>query len=164
MARKGKLLEAIGYMRTSSATNVGPDKDSEARQRKAIEGYAKSAGMVIVEWFYDAAVRGADTITERPGFAVLAPEDMVLHSATHLFNEGEFDRGLRDLNDLDLLLREFGAAAELRPRLGFGFAGKDCYRPPDEINPRALRLPAFDHNADRNARERCIGAQLAASR
>jgi hypothetical protein len=33
-------------MRTSSATNVGPDKDSEARQRKAIEGYAKSAGMV----------------------------------------------------------------------------------------------------------------------
>jgi DNA invertase Pin-like site-specific DNA recombinase len=48
MARKGKLLEAIGYMRTSSATNVGEGKDSEARQRKAIEGYAKSAGMVIM--------------------------------------------------------------------------------------------------------------------
>jgi hypothetical protein len=67
MARKEKLLEAIGYMRPSSATNVGPDKDSVARQRKAIEGYAKSAGMVIVDWFYDKAVRGADVITERPG-------------------------------------------------------------------------------------------------
>jgi hypothetical protein len=31
------------------ATNVGKGKDSEARQRKAIEGYAKSAGMVIVD-------------------------------------------------------------------------------------------------------------------
>ena len=44
MAGKGKRVEAIAYMRTSSATNVGDGKDSEARQRKAIEGYAKSAG------------------------------------------------------------------------------------------------------------------------
>jgi DNA invertase Pin-like site-specific DNA recombinase len=58
-------------MRTSSTTNVGEGKDSEARQRKAIEGYAKSAGFVIVEWFYDKAVRGADAITERPGFAAM---------------------------------------------------------------------------------------------
>jgi hypothetical protein len=43
-----------------------------------------------------------------PGLAVLSPEDMVLHSATHLFYEGEFDRGLRDVSDLDLLLRHFG--------------------------------------------------------
>ncbi|MGF1630423.1 MAG: nucleotidyltransferase family protein [Kiloniellaceae bacterium] len=40
---------------------------------------------------------------------VLAPTDMVLHSAVHLFNEGEFDRGLRDLLDLSDLLRHFGA-------------------------------------------------------
>lgn len=71
MARKGKLVEAIGYMRTSSATNVGEGKDSETRQRRAIEGYAKSAGMIIVDWFYDKAVRGADAITERPGFAAM---------------------------------------------------------------------------------------------
>ncbi len=58
-------------MRTSSATNVGEGKDSEARQRKAIEAYAKSAGVVIVEWFYDAAVSGADAIEARPGFASL---------------------------------------------------------------------------------------------
>jgi DNA invertase Pin-like site-specific DNA recombinase len=54
-------------MRTSSAANVGDGKDSEARQRKTIEGYAKSAGMVITDWFYDAAVSGADPIESRPG-------------------------------------------------------------------------------------------------
>ena len=45
MSTKGKRVEAIGYMRTSSATNVGDGKDSEARQRKAIESYAKAAGI-----------------------------------------------------------------------------------------------------------------------
>lgn len=38
---------------------------------------------------------------------VLAPVDMVLHSATHLFHDGELEHGLRDLVDLDGLLRHF---------------------------------------------------------
>lgn len=41
------------------------------------------------------------------GLRVLCPCDMVLHSATHLFHEGEPDNLLRDLTDLDLLLRKF---------------------------------------------------------
>ena len=61
MAHKGKrLVEAVAYMRTSSSTNVGADKNSEKRQRAAIESYAKVAGFVVVDWFYDAAVRGSD--------------------------------------------------------------------------------------------------------
>jgi hypothetical protein len=71
VADKGKRVEVVGYMRTSSATNVGDGKDSEARQRKAIEGYAEASGGVIVDWFYDAAVSGADPIEVRPGFAEL---------------------------------------------------------------------------------------------
>jgi hypothetical protein len=71
MVDKGKRVEAVGYMRTSSAANVGDGKDSEARQRKAIEGYAKASGIVVVDWFYDAAVSGADAIEARPGFAAL---------------------------------------------------------------------------------------------
>ena len=39
----------------------------------------------------------------------LAPLDMVLHSASHLFHEGELDQGFRGIVDLDSLLREFGA-------------------------------------------------------
>lgn len=38
---------------------------------------------------------------------VLAPIDMVLHSAVHLFQEGEFGHGLRDLLDLKDLLEHF---------------------------------------------------------
>lgn len=41
------------------------------------------------------------------GVFVLAPADMVLHSALHLFQEGEFGHGLRDLLDLLDLLRHF---------------------------------------------------------
>jgi hypothetical protein len=48
-------------------------------------------------------------IDESGRLAVLGPADMVLHSAVHLFNEGEFDNGLRDLDDLDRLLRHFAA-------------------------------------------------------
>jgi len=48
---------------------------------------------------------------------VLAPEDMVLHSAVHLMQEGEFHTGLRDLLDLDDLLRHFGADSAFWPAL-----------------------------------------------
>ncbi len=44
---------------------------------------------------------------DMPGLFVLSHIDMVLHSATHLFHEGEFDQGLRDLSDLDLMIREY---------------------------------------------------------
>lgn len=64
---ENKPMKAIGYMRTSSATNV--EGDSEARQRAAIQSYANAAGFTIVAWFYDAAVSGADPIDSRPGFA-----------------------------------------------------------------------------------------------
>ncbi|NOR69338.1 MAG: hypothetical protein GQ532_06520 [Methylomarinum sp.] len=41
------------------------------------------------------------------GIYVLSLNDMILHSATHLFHEGEFEGGLRDISDLSLLLDEF---------------------------------------------------------
>jgi hypothetical protein len=43
----------------------------------------------------------------QPGLYVLAPADMVLHSAVHLFHEGEFNHGLRDLFDIHRLLLHF---------------------------------------------------------
>lgn len=43
------------------------------------------------------------------GVWVLSDIDKILHSAAHLFHEGEFDFGLRDLSDLDLLIKEFSA-------------------------------------------------------
>jgi len=53
---------------------------------------------------------------------LLAPADMVLHSAAHLFLNEELGSGLRDLADLDSLLRHFGREAgfwdELTARAG----------------------------------------------
>ena len=69
--RRIKSTPALAYLRTSSAANVGADKDSEKRQRAAIEAFAKHAGFEIAAWFYDEAVSGADRIEERPGFADL---------------------------------------------------------------------------------------------
>jgi DNA invertase Pin-like site-specific DNA recombinase len=43
------MQKAIAYYRTSSAANVGPDKDSEGRQRLAVETFAGRAGYEIVE-------------------------------------------------------------------------------------------------------------------
>ncbi len=40
---------------------------------------------------------------------LLSPVDRWLHSAAHLFQEGEFHNALRDLTDLDLLSRELGS-------------------------------------------------------
>ncbi len=60
---------AVAYLRTSSATNVGGD--SEARQRAAVQEYAKRAGLTVAAEFYDAAVSGADPLDQREGFTAL---------------------------------------------------------------------------------------------
>lgn len=44
----------------------------------------------------------------------LDPVDMLLHSATHLFYDGETDKSLRDMVDLDRMLRGFDAGQWLR--------------------------------------------------
>lgn len=62
---------AVAYFRTSSAANVGLDKDSEARQREAVLHYAKAARLHIVAEFSDAAVSGTDPVDARPGFQAL---------------------------------------------------------------------------------------------
>lgn len=58
---------------------------------------------------------------EGTGFWVLSSEDRVLHSAAHLFHEGEFKHGLRDISDIDLLLRQFSDLENFWSRL-FGRA------------------------------------------
>jgi hypothetical protein len=44
----------------------------------------------------------------RPGFRGLCPPHLVLHAAAHLFHDGEIAGAIRDLVDLDGLLRWFG--------------------------------------------------------
>ena len=67
----GDPKKALAYLRTSSATNVGEDKDSAKRQRAAIAAYTKRRKIEVIAEYYDAAVSGAEPIGQRPGFANL---------------------------------------------------------------------------------------------
>ena len=90
-----EIRKAVAYLRTSSRTNVGADKDSDKRQRAAIEAYAKIAGYELVDTFYDAAVSGADPVSERSGFAEML-ERLMSNGARTILLESP-DRFARDL-------------------------------------------------------------------
>jgi DNA invertase Pin-like site-specific DNA recombinase len=95
LARHRKQVEAVAYLRTSSAANAGPDKDSDKRQRAAINAFAKGNGYVIVDEFYDAAVSGSDPIGERPGFKAML--DRIAGNGVRCIIVESPDRFARDL-------------------------------------------------------------------
>jgi len=61
----------------------------------------------------DAEAMLADSVELENGLRILSPADMICHSAAHLFADGDLAGGLRNLWDIDRLLRDFG------PRDGF---------------------------------------------
>ena len=91
----GKRIGAIAYLRTSSAANVGADKDSDQRQRAAIAAFAKAHGYRLIDEFYDAAVSGADPVTERPGFKAML--DRIAGNGVRVILVESPDRFARDL-------------------------------------------------------------------
>ncbi len=98
----------------------------------------------------DAAAMIADSVALDNGLRVLCPEDMVIHAACHLFADGDLAGGLRNLWDIDRLVRAFAAepgfAVRLRERARLHQLGG----PTD----RALRLAAhlYDTPVERMGR------------
>ncbi|MFO1132202.1 MAG: recombinase family protein [Hyphomicrobiales bacterium] len=90
-----KIIAAVAYLRTSSAANVGADKDSDKRQLAAIRAFAEANRFEVVGVYYDAAVSGADPVTERPGFMEML-ERVVSNGARTILVESP-DRFARDL-------------------------------------------------------------------
>ena len=90
-----EILKAVAYLRTSSAANVGSDKDSDKRQLAAINAFANANGFQVVGVYYDAAVSGADPVTERPGFMDMLAR-VVSNGAKTILVESP-DRFARDL-------------------------------------------------------------------
>ena len=66
-----KRLPAVAYLRTSSLSSVGPDKDSARRQAEAVQVYARANGLTVESVFYDPGVSGADPVDARPGFVAM---------------------------------------------------------------------------------------------
>lgn len=71
----------------------------------------------------------AEPASAIPGVQVLCPEDMILHGVVHLFQDGEFDRGLRDLFDIRDLLMHFCSSELEWQRLLDRAALHDLLRP-----------------------------------
>lgn len=66
----------------------------------------------------DAAALIEDSIEIAPGLRILDPADMIVHAATHLFADGDLAGGLRNLWDIDRLLRLFASSPDFWTRLG----------------------------------------------
>jgi hypothetical protein len=60
---------------------------------------------------------------------VPCPEDLVIHSITHLVHEGELHNGLRDLRDIDCMLRNHSMVPGFWTRLSEYAMGNDLAQP-----------------------------------
>lgn len=66
----------------------------------------------------DAGALIADSVELADGLRILAPNDMIVHSAAHLLADGDLSGGLRNLWDIHCLVEEFGTdGLEARARL-----------------------------------------------
>lgn len=68
-------------------------------------------------------------LPDSPGAYVLSPEDMILHSATHLFHDGDLQGGLRDLYDLNILISHFSKETGFMDKLLERAIEMDLLRP-----------------------------------
>lgn len=65
----------------------------------------------------DAAALIADSLALDGGLRILSPADMIVHAAAHLFADGDLAGGLRNLWDIDRLLRQFAHDRDFWPGL-----------------------------------------------
>ena len=64
----------------------------------------------------DADALIADSVILPNGLRILSGHDMIVHAAAHLFADGDLAGGLRNLWDIDRLVRQFGGGAALALR------------------------------------------------
>ena len=88
------MIRCVSYLRTSSLTSSGSDKDSQSRQEGVISAYADQHGYTIVESAYDEGRSGADPLEDREGFYALL-EFSREHSITTILVESS-NRYARD--------------------------------------------------------------------
>ena len=84
----------------------------------------------------DAEALIADSMSLPNGMRVLSPADLVIHAAAHLFADGDLAGGLRNLWDIDRLLREF----TLRPDFVAALLDRARHHDLEKAVRRALRL------------------------
>ena len=132
MTKSTASAHAIAYLRTSSAANVGGDKDSEKRQRDAVAKFAKANGYQITDEYYDAAVSGADPIDTRRGFSALL--DRIEGNGVEVVIVEDASRFARDL-----LTQELGLLLLIKRGVAVFASNGDCLTETDDPMKKAMR-------------------------
>ena len=105
----------------------------------------------------DAAALIGDSIEIAPSLRILSPPDMIIHAVAHLLADGDLAGGLRNLWDIDRLLRLFAASADFWKTLDRRAALHDMRQPlglalrlADRIfaTPVEPRLAGYDRMRD----------------
>jgi hypothetical protein len=86
----------------------------------------------------DSEALVAESMALESGLRVLSPPDMIVHAAAHLFADGDLAGGLRNLWDIDRMLREFSS----RPGFGEALLERAAHHDLLPHTRRALRLAA----------------------
>ncbi len=76
-----------------------------------------------------AIIERARPVPGLPGLRVPCPEDLLIHSITHLMHEGELHNGLRDLHDIDRMVASFATVPGFWQQLVQMAAGSDLAPP-----------------------------------
>ena len=123
---------AVAYLRTSSSANVGADKDSDKRQRAAIQAFARRGGYELVAEHYDAAVSGADPIEGREGFAALL--DRIENNGVRTVIVEDASRFAREL-----VVQELGIALLAKRGVRLLTASGDDLTDSDDLGRKMMR-------------------------
>jgi DNA invertase Pin-like site-specific DNA recombinase len=116
---------------------VGADKDSEHRQRAAVQAFARRAGFEIAagDWYYDAAVSGADPIEGREGFARLL--DRIEGNGVRTVIVEDASRFAREL-----VVQELGIALLAKRNVRLLTASGDDLTDSDDLGRKMMRQVA----------------------
>ncbi|NMG28756.1 nucleotidyltransferase domain-containing protein [Aromatoleum evansii] len=90
----------------------------------------------------ETIIRAASALPDLPAVRIPRPEHLLVHSIVHLLHEGELHNGLRDLFDIDGLLRAGAGEADFWPRV------VEASRTLDVIAPVAFGLHLARHLLD----------------
>jgi len=95
----------------------------------------------------DAASLLVNSVAIGPGVRMLAPSDMLVHAAAHLFADGDLAGGMRNLWDVHCLVEQFGTAglAERAAHHGLGAAVARAVRLSAALYGDGAALTPGDH-------------------
>jgi DNA invertase Pin-like site-specific DNA recombinase len=159
MARKTTITEAVSYLRCSGLGQV--DGDTWDRQKAAIQKYARTHGMAVVDEFRDAGVSGAKDLDSRPGLAALI--DRIESNGVRIVLVENATRLARDLMVSEVILQQLTSVG---CKVVAADSGMDLTADTDDPTRRLIRqvlgaVAEFDRRVTvlklRAARERIRG-------